>query len=73
MQDAYRRIIFKERVQPSVLLRLLYRGDAWRMSGLARAILGKSVPRNQPLPEWEKIAAEILVKIRAGSLPAPKE
>jgi len=69
MAEVYRRVIFKERIQPSVLLRLFYRGDGWRMAGLVREVLGRRVPRNQPMQEWEKIAREFFETIKRDSLP----
>jgi hypothetical protein len=59
-----RRIILRERVQPSVLLRLLYRGDGWRMSGLVQELLGRRVPRAQPLEAWDALAREVLDSLR---------
>ena len=69
MEDIYRRIIFKERIQPSVLLRLMYRGDGWRMAGLVREVLGKRVSRSQPMAAWEKLAGEFFAKIKRDGLP----
>jgi len=59
-----RRIVLRERVQPSTLLRLLYRGDGWRMSGIVRSVLGRTVPRNQPLHTWNTLAADVLDTLR---------
>jgi len=59
-----RRIVLRERVQPSTLLRLLYRGDGWRMSGIVRSVLGRTVPRNQPLHAWNTLAADVLGTLR---------
>lgn len=59
-----RRIILRERVQPSVLLRLLYRGDGWRMSGVVQELLGRRVPRDQPLEAWDGLAREVLDALR---------
>ena len=72
MEDVYRRMIFKERVQPSVLLRLLYRGDAYIMQGYMRDVVGKSTPRNQPMEEWEKCAKEFFDKIKRDGFPQRK-
>jgi len=69
MEDVYRRIILKERIQPSVLMRLLYRGDAWRMQGLMRDVVGTRVPRNQPIEQWERDARLFFAKIRTDGLP----
>jgi len=69
----YQKILFKERVQPSVMLRLFYRGDAWRMAGIAGDLLGKTVPRSQPLETWEAVSREILEKLRTEDVPNPKE
>ena len=69
LDDVFRRLVLKERVQPSVVLRLYYRGDAWRMSGLVQAVLGKRVPRDAPLATWEPVAKAFLDKVRAGGLP----
>lgn len=60
LEDVARRVMLRERVQPSVILRLLYRGDAWRMQGLVRELLGESVPRNMELEEWEPFAQRVL-------------
>jgi len=70
LEDVCQRIIFKERIQPSVILRLLYRGDAWRMAGLANKVLGRHVPRNQTLDQWEQVAEEFLDKVRRDGLPS---
>ena len=59
-----RRIILRERVQPSVLLRVLYRGDGWRMSGIVQELLGRRVPRAQPLEAWDALAREVLDSLR---------
>lgn len=64
-------IIFRERIQPSVILRTLYRGDAWRMQGRMKSI-GKSVPRNQPMAAWETAAKQYLDHIRRHGVPKPK-
>ena len=72
LDDVFRRLVLKERVQPSVVLRLYYRGDAWRMSGLVQAVLGKRVPRDAPLATWEPIAKAFLDKVRKDGLPAPR-
>lgn len=64
-------IIDKERIQPSTVLRLFYAGDAWRMGGFAKAILGRDVPRNQPLAAWELVAKAMLDKIARDGVPAP--
>jgi hypothetical protein len=72
MEDVYRRVIFKERMQPSVLLRLLYRGDAYLMQGYMRDVVGKSTPRNQSMDEWEKCAREFFDKIRRDGFPPRK-
>lgn len=63
-------IVEKERVQPSTVLRLFYAGDAWRMGALAKAILGREVPRNQPLAKWEPLAREMLEKLGRDGPPA---
>lgn len=61
-------IIQRERIQPSVILRTLYRGDAWRMRALMQTI-GKDGPRHQPLEQWEQEAKEYLDHIRRNGLP----
>lgn len=61
-------IIFRERLQPSVVLRTLYRGDAWRMQGRMKAV-GQTVPRNQPFADWEKAARWYLDHIRTHGVP----
>ncbi len=68
----YRNIVFRDRVPPSVLLRIFYRADAWRMSQIATQLLGRSVGRNQPFEQWEKIAQEVLEKLRKDGVPEPK-
>lgn len=68
----YRNIALRNRVQPSVLLRIFYRADAWRMSQIATQLLGRSVSRNQTLDAWEKIAQEVLEKLRKDGVPEPK-
>jgi len=69
MADVCRRVIFKERVQPSVLLRLFYRGDGWRMAGLVQQVLGRRVSRSQPMADWDKLAKELLDTIRKDGPP----
>lgn len=69
LEDLARRLILRERVQPSVLLRLLYRGDAWRMQGIVREVLGRSVPRNMELERWEVLARELLGRFAKGEVP----
>ena len=69
-EEIHRAFIDTERVQPSVLLRLLYRGDAWRMANVVKDLLGKSVSRNQPFEKWEAINREIIAKLRAEGVPA---
>jgi len=64
-------IIFRERIQPSYILRTLYRGDAWRMQARMRSI-GKNVPRNQSMDQWEADAREYLDYIRKNGVPAVK-
>ncbi|MFP4058021.1 MAG: hypothetical protein ACLF0G_14225 [Candidatus Brocadiia bacterium] len=61
-------IIHRERVQPSTMLRTLYRGDAWQMQARMKSI-GRSVPRNQPMAQWEEAAREYLEVIRQRGLP----
>ena len=61
-------IIHRERIQPSTLLRTLYRGDAWQMQGRMRTI-GKATPRNQPMEKWELDARQYLDHIRKNGLP----
>jgi hypothetical protein len=61
-------VIFRERVQPSVILRSLYAGDAWRMSGMMKSV-GKSSPRNQPMDKWEEDAKFYLDYLRRNGLP----
>jgi hypothetical protein len=65
-------VIFRERVQPSVILRSLYAGDAWRMSGMMQSI-GKSSPRNQPMEKWEADARMYLEYLQKNGLPKKKE
>ena len=72
-EEIYRAFIDTERVQPSVLLRPLYRGDAWRMSGVVKGLLGKSAPRRQPFEVWEKLTQEIFAKLRKDVAPEAKE
>jgi len=69
-EEVHRSFIFKERVQPSVVLRMLYRGDPWRMMGVVKDLLGKTVPRRQPFEKWEELAAELLDKINRDGFPA---
>ena len=69
LEDLCREIILKERIQPSVVLRLLYRGDAWRMSGLVQEVLGRREPGDLAFEKWEVIAEEFLAKIRAEGVP----
>jgi len=61
-------IIHRERIQPSTILRTLYRGDAWRMQGRMKAI-GVDVPRNQPMADWEASARQYLDHLRKHGLP----
>ena len=61
-------IIHRERIQPSVILRTLYRGDAWRMRGRMKTI-GRDGPRNQPMAKWEQEAKAYLDYIRRNGLP----
>jgi hypothetical protein len=63
MKAVYDRVIIMERVQPSVVLRLLYRGDAWIMQGLVRQVLGRERPRNQPLEAWDQDARDLIAKL----------
>ena len=69
MEDLCDRLILIERVQPSTVLRLLYRGDAWRMSGLVEEVLGRREPRDLAFDRWEKIAREFLARIRQDGVP----
>ena len=64
----YDTIMHRERVQPSVILRTLYRGDAWVMQGRLKAI-GKEVPRKQTMEKWEQDAKEYLDYLRKNGLP----
>lgn len=73
MKDIYTRVIFKERMQPSVLMRPLYRGDGWRMSGIFQAVMGKAAPKNQPIEKWEEDMKLFWETIRKSGLPKPKE
>jgi hypothetical protein len=50
------------------VLRALYRGDAWRMQALMKSI-GKDVPRNQPMKNWEQDAKEFLEYVTSKGLP----
>ncbi len=61
-------IVHRERIQPSIMLRTLYRGDAWQMQHRMRGI-GVQTPRNQPMAEWEKAARRYLEHIRAHGVP----
>ena len=61
-------IIHRERIQPSAMLRSLYRGDAYQMQGRMKSI-GKTTPRNQPMEQWEKDAAEYLEHVRKNGVP----
>ncbi|HUS90873.1 MAG TPA: hypothetical protein VM695_03445 [Phycisphaerae bacterium] len=61
-------IIVRERIQPSVMLRTLYRGDAWQMQGRMKTI-GLQTPRNQPLAAWDACARQYLEHIRKHGLP----
>ena len=65
-------IIFRERLQPSVVLRTFYRGDAWRMQGRMKAI-GVAVPRNQPIADWDKAAKQYLDHVRTHGMPKRNE
>ncbi len=62
-------ILRRERLQPSVILRLLYRGDAWRMADLMKSI-GRPCPRNQPWDKWEAAAQLYLAALRTNGMPA---
>ena len=64
-------IIHRQRIQPSVMLRTLYRGDAYRMQGRMRT-LGIQRPRNQPMGKWEIDAKAYLDHLRKGGLPKPR-
>jgi len=66
-------IIHRERIQPSAMLRTLYRGDAWQMQARVRAV-GISTPRNQPMAEWDRCSQQYLEHLRVHGLPkrAPK-
>jgi hypothetical protein len=72
METIYRRIIFMERLQPSTLLRLLYRGDAYLMQGFMRDVVGKSTPRNQPMDQWEEDAKLFWEKVKRDGFPGKK-
>jgi len=72
LQDLCRRLILIERVQPSTVLRLLYRGDAWRMSGVVDETLSRREPRDLAFEKWEKIAEEVLARIRQNGVPSGK-
>lgn len=61
-------IMYRERLQPSTLLRLTYRGDAWRMAGRV-AKVGISATRSQALEKWERDASRYLDVIRTNGLP----
>ena len=61
-------IIHKERIQPSIALRALYRGDGYRMQRLLRRI-GRNVPREQTLAKWEKDAKYFLNWVRTNGVP----
>jgi hypothetical protein len=61
-------IVRRERLQPSVIMRTLYRDDAWRMQALMKTI-GKVVPRHQPLSKWEENTREYLEYIKVKGLP----
>ena len=39
------------------------------LEGLVRQILGRSVPRNQPLERWEALAKECLISIKRDGVP----
>ncbi len=65
-------IMFRERLQPSTVLRLLYRGDAWRMGG-RMAAAGIKAPRNQPMDKWEEVALQYLDYIRKNGVPAKQQ
>jgi hypothetical protein len=52
-------IIHLERVQPSVVLRLLYRYDDTPMRQLLNQ-LGRSAPENMSYSDWEKLAAGLI-------------
>ena len=60
-------IILRERIQPSIMLRTLYRGDAYRMQRRMRSI-GVQTPRNQSMAKWEQAAKAYLEHIRAHGL-----
>ena len=61
-------IIHRERIQPSVMLRSLYRGDAYQMQGRMRSI-GRTTPRNQAMDLWEKEAAIYLEHVKKNGVP----
>jgi len=61
-------VIRRERVQPSVILRLLYRGDAWQMTGRMKTI-GINRPRYQSWEQWEADAHLYLAYLRTNGLP----
>jgi len=64
-------IVHKERVQPSVAIRSLYRRDAWRMQALMRRV-GRTTPRNQSLEKWQKEADYLLDYLRKNGVPKAK-
>lgn len=61
-------IMYRERLQPSTILRLLYHDDAWLMQG-RMATIHISVPRQQPLEKWERDARLYLDFIRTNGVP----
>jgi hypothetical protein len=64
-----RAIIDKERIQPSVVLRVFYREDGWRMSGLAQLLLRREIPRTAPMAVWESLQKELIGRLSQGNLP----
>jgi len=66
--DDIETIIVRERIQPSILLRTLYRGDAYRMQRRMKSI-GIQTPRNQPMAQWEKHAKTYLEHVRKKGVP----
>jgi hypothetical protein len=62
-------IMYRERLQPSTLLRLTYRNDAWRMAGRV-AKVGIVATRSQSMEKWETDARRYLDIIRTNGVPA---
>lgn len=64
----------RERVQPSIVLRAMYRGDDWRMGSILKDIGEPDFKRGGPMEEREARANRFLDWVKANGVPttAPK-